>query len=76
MPSRFRQVLAIAGAGVRRDGDRGLAAEPGWFYAFRTEITLHRDPAKGWTFKLHTKPLSDTALGRILSQLLGTFGKQ
>jgi hypothetical protein len=45
-------------------------------YAFRAEITLHRDPAQGWTFKLHTKPISDTTLGRLLSQLLGTFGKQ
>jgi len=43
--------------------------------AFRTEIKLHRDPAKGWTSDLHTKPLSNTALGRILSQLLGAFGK-
>ena len=25
------QVLAVAGAGVGGDGDRGLAAEPGWF---------------------------------------------
>jgi hypothetical protein len=24
------QVLAVAGARVRGDGDRGLAAEPGW----------------------------------------------
>ena len=45
-------------------------------YAFRAEITLHRDPAQGWTFQLHTKPISDTTLGRLLSQLLGTFGKQ
>lgn len=45
-------------------------------YAFRAEITLHRDPAQGWTFTLHTKPISDTTLGRLLSQLLGAFGKQ
>jgi len=45
-------------------------------YAFRTEITLRRDPEQGWTFQLHTKPLSDTALARILSQLLGTFGNR
>jgi hypothetical protein len=45
-------------------------------YAFRAEITLHRDPAQGWTFQLHTKPISDTTLGRLLSQLLGAFGKQ
>ena len=45
-------------------------------YAFRAEITLHHDPAQGWNFTLHTKPISDTTLGRILSQLLGTFSKQ
>jgi hypothetical protein len=45
-------------------------------YAFRAEIKLHRDPAQGWTFDLHTKPISDTTLGRLLSQLLGAFGKQ
>jgi hypothetical protein len=45
-------------------------------YAFRAEINLHRDPAKGWSFQLRTKPISDTTLGRLLSQLLGVFGKQ
>jgi hypothetical protein len=44
-------------------------------YAFRAEIKLHRDPTQGWTFDLHTKPISDTTLGRLLSQLLGAFGK-
>ena len=44
-------------------------------YAFRTEIPAPR-PGQGWTFQLHTKPLSDTALARILSQLLGTFGNR
>jgi hypothetical protein len=37
---------------------------------------VHRDPAKGWSFQLHTRPISDTTLGRLLSQLLGVFGKQ
>lgn len=45
-------------------------------YAFRTEISLHRDPKEGWTFRLHTKPISDTTLGRLLSQLLGTYTRQ
>lgn len=43
--------------------------------AFRTDLRLERDPKKGWTFKLHTKPLSDSAVGKLLSQLLGTYLK-
>lgn len=44
-------------------------------YAFRAEVTLKRDPAHGWTFQLHTKPISDSTLVRLLGQLLGTFTK-
>ena len=43
--------------------------------AFRTDVRLEHDPAKGWTFKLHVKPLSDSAVGKMLSQLLGTYLK-
>jgi hypothetical protein len=43
--------------------------------AFRTDLRLEHDPQKGWTFKLHTKPLSDSAIGKLLSQLLGTYLK-
>ena len=44
-------------------------------YAFRTDLTLHRDPEHGWTFKLHTKPLNDSTIGRLLGQLLGVYTK-
>jgi hypothetical protein len=40
--------------------------------AFRTELRLEHQPGKGWKFQLHTKPLSDSAVGKILSQLIGT----
>lgn len=43
--------------------------------AFRTDVRLEHDPVKGWTFKLHVKPLSDSAVGKMLSQLLGTYLK-
>jgi hypothetical protein len=43
--------------------------------AFRTDLRLERDPGKGWTFKLHTKPLSDSVIGKLVSQLLGTYLK-
>ena len=43
--------------------------------AFRTDLRLEHDPGKGWTFKLHTKPLSDSVVGKLLSQLLGTYLK-
>ena len=41
--------------------------------AFRTDLSLQHDPGKGWTFKLRTKPLSDSAVGKILSQLFGAY---
>jgi hypothetical protein len=70
-----RQAITRAAPPAQRDPIT-LAVGALVLYAFRAEITLKRDPAQGWTFQLHTKPLSDTALARILSQLLGTFGKQ
>ncbi|GAA0350592.1 hypothetical protein [Actinoallomurus spadix] len=44
--------------------------------AFRTDVRIERDPDKGWTFKLHTKRLGDSAVGRLLSQLLGVYLKR
>jgi hypothetical protein len=44
-------------------------------YAFRTDLTLRRDPGQGWTFKLHTKSVSDTTIGHLLGQLLGVYTK-
>lgn len=38
--------------------------------ALRTEIDLTRSDKGRWRFRLHTKPLSDSALGQLLSQLL------
>jgi hypothetical protein len=44
--------------------------------AFRTDIRLERDPGKGWMFKLHTKRLGDSTVGRLLSQLFGVYLKR
>jgi hypothetical protein len=41
--------------------------------AFHAEIELTRDPTKGWSFHFHTKPLKDSTIGNILSQLLGAL---
>jgi hypothetical protein len=43
--------------------------------AFRTDLRLDRDPVKGRTLKVHTKPMSDSAVGKILAQLMGTYLK-
>jgi hypothetical protein len=43
--------------------------------AFRTDLRLEHHPGTGWALKIHTKPLSDSAVGKILSQLLGTYLK-
>lgn len=42
---------------------------------FRTDLQLDHDPGHGWKIKVRTKPLSDSAVGKILSQLLGTYLK-
>jgi hypothetical protein len=38
--------------------------------ALQTEVTLSRDTAGRWRFRLHKKPMSDSTLGRLLSKLL------
>ncbi len=41
--------------------------------AFRADIDLAHEPGKGWTFRFRTKGLSDSTIGKLLSQLLGNF---
>lgn len=44
-------------------------------FAFRADITLAHDPGKGWSFRFRTKPMSDSVIGKALSQLLGVYTK-
>jgi hypothetical protein len=37
------------------------------------EVTLSRDAAGRWRFRLHKKPMSDSTLGRLLGKLLSTY---
>ncbi|GIH78488.1 hypothetical protein [Planobispora longispora] len=41
--------------------------------AIRTEFKLERDPEKGWSFKIHHKPMRDSTLGRLISKLIGLY---
>ncbi len=41
--------------------------------AFRADIDLTHEPGKGWKFRFRTKGLSDSTIGKLLSQLLGNF---
>ena len=41
--------------------------------AFHAEIKLERDPAKGWSFRFHTRPLKDSTIGKLLGQLMGVY---
>ena len=41
--------------------------------AFHAEIKLERDPAKGWSFRFHTRPLKDSTIGKLLGQLMGIY---
>jgi hypothetical protein len=43
--------------------------------AFRTELQLDHDPGQGWKIKVRTRPLSDSAVGKILGQLFGAYLK-
>jgi hypothetical protein len=43
--------------------------------AFRTDLQLERDPGHGWKIRVRTRPLSDSAVGKILGQLFGTYLK-
>jgi hypothetical protein len=42
-------------------------------FVFRADITLAHDPDKGWTFKFRTKGLSESTIGKLLGQLMGTY---
>ena len=41
--------------------------------AFHAEIKLERDPAKGWSFRFHARPLKDSTIGKLLGQLMGVY---
>ncbi|MGH3773972.1 MAG: hypothetical protein ACRDRW_21710 [Pseudonocardiaceae bacterium] len=41
--------------------------------ALHTEITVERNAAGEWQFRLHKKALSDSTLGRLLGQLLALY---
>ncbi|MDQ2707393.1 MAG: hypothetical protein M3Z25_07045 [Actinomycetota bacterium] len=41
--------------------------------AFRADIDIAHEPGKGWKFRFRTKGLSDSVIGKLLGQLLGTY---
>ncbi|GIH91773.1 hypothetical protein Psi01_24030 [Planobispora siamensis] len=41
--------------------------------AIRTEFKLEHDSEKGWSFKLHHRPMRDSTLGRLISKLIGLY---
>jgi hypothetical protein len=43
--------------------------------ALRSDLHLEHDRGQGWKIKGRTRPLSDSAVGKILSQLLSTYLK-
>ncbi|HET9258293.1 MAG TPA: hypothetical protein VFO16_24270 [Pseudonocardiaceae bacterium] len=44
--------------------------------ALQTEITIDRDTAGQWQFRLHKKAMRDSALGRLLGKLLALYTNQ
>ena len=73
-----RDLVARAAAISAGEGEREpvtLAVGALVLLAFRTELRLEHNPGQGWKFALRTRPLSDSAVARILGQLLGTRPK-
>jgi hypothetical protein len=58
-----------------RDPTLLLAAGALVLLAFRADIELAHEPGKGWKFRFRTKGLSDSAISKLLSQLLGHYLK-
>jgi hypothetical protein len=62
------QAIAMPGAGERFEPIT-LVIGALVLFAFHADINLHKDPAKGWSFQFHTKPLKDSTIGSILAKL-------
>ena len=61
IPPRHERDLAVLGIGALI------------LLAFRADIEIAHEPGKGWKFRFRTKGLSDSTIGKLLSQLLGNF---
>jgi len=70
------RAASIPASGNERFDPATLAVGALILLVFRTDFRLERDPTQGWTVKLHTTPLKDSTVGKILSQLLGTYLKR
>ncbi|MGH8904942.1 MAG: hypothetical protein ACRD0K_00090 [Egibacteraceae bacterium] len=65
------QAIAVAPPAGQRADPATLAIGALVLLAFHAEITLERDPAKGWSFRFHTKPLRNSTIGKLLGKLMG-----
>lgn len=70
---RVQKALDAVDGRRERDPVAALAIGALVLYAFSAELKIERDPQKGWTFRFHKRPMKDSTVGRILSDLYATF---
>jgi hypothetical protein len=73
-PDAVQRALAVPDrAGGRLDPLLGLGVGALVLLVFKSDITLERDPATGWSFRFHTKALPQSTIGKLLGQLMGVY---
>jgi hypothetical protein len=71
--TRVQHAVNAVDGRSERDPTAALAIGALILYAFSTELKIERDPDKGWAFLFHKKPMEDSTVGKLLSQLYSTF---
>ncbi|GAA4605402.1 hypothetical protein GCM10023195_18720 [Actinoallomurus liliacearum] len=72
-PGRVRSAIDSDDGRIERDAVGAVVIGALVLYAFSAELKIERHPEKGWTFRFHKRPLKDSTVGRLLSELYNTY---
>jgi hypothetical protein len=72
-PERVGRAIDADDGRVERDAVAALAIGALVLYAFSAELKIERHSEKGWTFRFHKRPLKDSTVGRLLSELYSAY---
>lgn len=72
-PQRVRRAIDGDDGRIERDAVEAFVIGALVLYAFSAELKIERHPEKGWTFRFHKRPLKDSTVGRLLTELYNTY---
>lgn len=72
-PRRVRRAIDGDDGRIERDAIGVFVIGALVLYAFSAELKIERHPEKGWTFRFHKRPLKDSTVGRLLTELYNTY---